>query len=66
MHIDQERQAQLERDKANAEAEIERLLAEGAELPLAALQDLRDRVQALADELNRMEFAAEIERQRDA
>lgn len=66
MYIDQERQAQLERDKTHAEAEIQRLLAEGADLSHAALQDLRDRVQALADELNRMEFATEIERQSDA
>ena len=66
MHIDQERQAQLERNKTNAEAEIERLLAEGADLSQVALQALRDRVQALADELNRMEFATEIERQSDA
>ncbi len=66
MHIDQERQAQLERNKTNAEAEIERLLAEGADLSQVALQALRERVQALADELNRMEFATEIERQSDA
>jgi len=66
MHIDQERHAQLERDKTNAEAEIERLRAEHADLSEPALQHLRDRVRALADELNRMEFAAEIERQSDA
>lgn len=66
MHIDRERQAQLERERTAAEAEIERLLAQGGDLPGSALQDLRNRVRAIDEELNRMEFATEIERQSDA
>lgn len=66
MYIDRERQEKLERDKAAAEAEIEALLAKAGQAPLDALASLRERVRAIDEELSRMEFATEIERQSDA
>jgi len=66
MQIDRERQADLEREKTDLESELERLPADGAHVPDDSLERLRNRIRAIDDELTRMEFAAEIERQSDA
>lgn len=67
MHIDRERQQALEQEKAAAEAEIRKLLTEaGSQAPHEALRALQERVRAINEELGRMEFATEIERQSDA
>lgn len=68
MYIDRDRQLKLEREKADAEANIQKLLSEagGGAGGADALRVLRERVQSIEDELNRMEFATELERQSDA
>lgn len=66
MQIDRERQAYLEREKKDVEAELARFAEAGTEIPSHMLEELRDRVRAIEDELTRMEFATEIERQSDA
>jgi hypothetical protein len=66
MQIDRERQAQLEREKKDVEAELSRFADAGTEVPNDMLEELRDRIRAIDDELTRMEFATEIERQSDA
>jgi hypothetical protein len=66
MQIDRERQAKLEREKKDVEAKLARFAKTDTDVPKHAVAELRDRVRAIDDELTRMEFATEIERQSDA
>jgi hypothetical protein len=64
MQVDIDRQRQLQGEKAAAEAEIERLSS--GKSAAEAIEALRNRIRAIDEELDRMEFAAEVERQSDA
>jgi hypothetical protein len=66
MQIDRERQTKLEREKKDVEAELARFAEAGIDIPKHTVEELRDRARAIDDELTRMEFATEIERQSDA
>jgi hypothetical protein len=66
MYIDEERRADLEREKGAAVTEIERLQAVGGKAAEASIRALAERIRAIDETLNRMEFATEIERQSDA
>jgi hypothetical protein len=64
MQVDTDRLEGLMREKEDAQRDIERLGASDA--AAGALQALHDRIRAIDEELDRMEFAAEVERQSDA
>ena len=66
MYIDEERRADLEREKGAAVTEIERLQAVGGKAADASIRALAERIRAIDETLTRMEFATEIERQSDA